>query len=69
MRCIDLFRDIRIKTLLLTDWVYFQKIPKVICGNLERRVDRVFLQKPQFADAVVSLGHGYFISQLCLLVK
>jgi len=68
-RYLDLFRDIGIKTVLLTDWVYSQKIPKVIRGNLERRVDRVFLQKPQFADPVVSLGHGYLISQLCSLVK
>jgi glycosyltransferase involved in cell wall biosynthesis len=68
-RYLNLFRDMGIKTFLFTDLVYTQKIPKFIRSNLERRVDRGFLQKPQFADAVVSLGHGYLISQLCSLVK
>ena len=68
-RYVDLFRDFEVPTFLHTDLVYSLKIPKIIRGNLERRVDRVFLKKTQAANRIVQLGHGYLISQLCSLIK
>ncbi|WFS61213.1 glycosyltransferase family 4 protein [Pseudodesulfovibrio thermohalotolerans] len=68
-RYFDIVRNLDVPTYLLTDLVYTQKIPKILRGNLERRVDRVFLNRPQLADFVVSLGHGWLISQLCSIAR